>query len=267
MPNVIIRRLTYNPRYTKAVEQLSLDAVYASLGASDDLDYFFACFRRIYSYERDTYALLMDLLYRREDWLEHAEFVPALPPPTDLLMRVRKNHVLGRLFDQLNHDPATMSLSDVRDLLRPARQYLKEASATYVDIYNKDYEIDEYLRSPEFGIPYARVCAMTYRGRYVGHVYNYDRNEIIGIRTSLDNTLARFLRLDALRGVAPIFLDAIRQYLRELGYSTMRINSPVGIMPGIARSYGFTEDDDEGFYVMSTEAKARIDVPRYELSF
>jgi hypothetical protein len=84
--------------------------------------------------------------------------------------------------------------------------------------------------------------------RYIGHIYCYNeivdsKAEFIGIRESMYSTLQKiYNKNNSYRGIAYSLLDSCVEYGRILKVKQVCLSNPIGIMPVIAKKYGFVDD-------------------------
>lgn len=132
------------------------------------------------------------------------------------------------------------------------------ASLSTGDVYDMDW--DAFHPDNKYN------CVMLLKGdRYIGHVYCWESNDILkmqGIRSSIENLLSK-----EVRGVAPLLVDQVIRFGKELGKSRIQVIEPIHKMPEILKSLGFSPmidqkrfeyDDDDG----NIQLESGWDVPK-----
>lgn len=195
----------------------------------------------ISEYEYKTFLLLLKTYYPDESWLRRFNF-SNFEPPSDVLkelsgMNIGNNYVLNMLGDI--------------DFKKDAERLYKNVEE-FTDVYEKDMELNNEGKY---------VFILSYKSRYLAHVYYEEGGGLIGIRMSLYNYLSDLHGLKDHKQIGYILLDAFVKFGRKIGMKTVNIEQPIGVMRYISKKFGFIDDS------FNVNDHIKVDIPEYTLNF
>lgn len=137
----------------------------------------------------------------------------------------------------------------------------------YRDVQGKDLA----FTTDKYGIfPDSKCYILTKNGKYLGHNYSWSRNkdvvEVQGIRTSIKNTLNKYLGC-GIKNTALIITDSIVETAIKDGYKKVIVLEPLKVMVKILQRYGFSPilEDYAPNYIFDLRKSAMVTVQDYTL--
>lgn len=180
---------------------------------------------------------------------------------------INNKYPLGDIEEELDNDPilnmffdnwTEIPYEEKIELLSPILGYVGKQYKYLGDIYDKD--IDTFHRGGwDSPYPLYIIAALDEQYNYVGHVYLEGSNELIGIRSSLYNTMLRLYGRKHKGRISYVLFDIAMRFTREAGEKYLMLESPIGSGVIVAEKFGFRDG------VIETGSEPKVEVPEYEI--
>lgn len=218
-------------------------------------------------YEERTLFLLMAVFGFPENWYMKASYddyedenmIPIIDPIdyNNLDEELESNQLLSNIFQWEG-----IEYEEKLELLEPIRGYISREYGNLGDIYDKDIDVlsrtSYKANSKHFHYKYI-ICYVK-DNIYQGHIYMVGKSEVIGIRTSLRNTILRLLNKKYTQRVSYVlFSGCVRLLPHVSDKDRIIVSNPIGAGRLVAEKFGMDDMDE-----IHLNKEPKVEVPEYE---